>query len=180
LDEPEFPDTFPILETERLILREITHEDTKAIFRNFSDPEVAKWFFEQPLTNIEQAAKFIDQFNDEFDSGEGLTWALELKFIGTCVGTCGYGGIELGSVGEIGFDLAKEYWGKGLMSEALVPVIEYGFEKLKFEMIEAHSYPTNTRAIHLLKKVGFQLERVSEDSHYFSRSKSKVNNLSQR
>ena len=109
MDDLIFPDNFPKLETERLILREITHEDTQAIFRNFSDPEIAKWFFEKPLTEIDQAVNFIDQFDNEFKNGKGLTWALVIKDEGACVGTCGYGDIELGDRGEIGFDLAKKH-----------------------------------------------------------------------
>ncbi len=172
MDDLLFPDTFPILETERLILREITHEDTPAIFRNFSDPDVAKWFFEEPLSNIDQAKGFIDLFNEEFNNGRGLTWALVIKDEGACIGTCGYGEIELGARGEIGFDLAKDQWGKGLMSEALDPVIAYGFDVLRLSIIEAHSYSANTRAIHLLEKMGFQLDKISGDSHYYSISKS--------
>jgi ribosomal-protein-alanine N-acetyltransferase len=177
MDDLIFPDTFPIIETERLLLRQITHEDTQAIFRNFSDPDVAKWFFEKPLTDIEQATNFINRFNNEFKSGEGLTWALVMKNEGDCVGTCGYGDIELGARGEIGFDLAKKQWGKGLMSEALIPVIEYGFDNLKLSKIEAHSYSTNTRAIHLLAKMGFQLDKISEDSNYYSISKWNADDL---
>jgi len=82
--ETEFPQTFPRIETERLILREITHDDTGAIFRNFSDLEVAKWFFEQPLTEIGQATDFIESFITEFEQGKGLTWAITLKEIGAC------------------------------------------------------------------------------------------------
>lgn len=177
MDELIFPDNFPTLETERLILREITYEDTQAIFRNFSDPDVARWFFEEPLTEIYQAAKFIDLFNNEFKNGKGLTWALVIKDEGACVGTCGYGDIELGARGEIGFDLAKEQWGKGLMSEALVPVVDYGFDVLRLSSIEAHSYSANTRALHLLEKLGFQLDKISEDSHHYSISKSYGNKL---
>jgi len=172
MDDLRFPDTFPTLETDRLILRQLTPEDTQTIFRNFSDPDVAKWFFEEPLTEIDQAVKFIDLFNNEFKNGKGLTWAIVIKNEAACVGTCGYGDIELGDRGEIGFDLAKEQWGKGLMSEALVPVIDYGFDVLRLSKIEAHSYSANTRAIHLLEKLGFQLDRTSEHSHYFSISKS--------
>jgi ribosomal-protein-alanine N-acetyltransferase len=155
MDDMRFPDIFPILETERLILREISHDDSQAIFKNFSDPEVARWFFDQPLTDIEQAEKFIDSFNNEFKNGEGLTWALVIKKEDTCVGTCGYGEIEHGARGEIGFDLAKEQWGKGLMSEALAPIIEYGFDVLGLSM-------------------GFQLDKISEDSHYFFISSCKL------
>lgn len=173
MDDLFFPDTFPVLETERLILRDLTHEDAPAIFRNFSDPDVAKWFFEKPLTDIDQARGFIDLFNEEFKKGKGLTWALVTKDEGACIGTCGYGEIELGDRSEIGFDLAKDRWGKGLMTEALRPVIEYGFDVLGLSNIEAHSYSANTRAIRLLEKMGFHLDKISEDSHYYSISKSK-------
>lgn len=163
-----FPKAFPRIETERLILREITDEDRQAIFNNFSDPEVAKWFFEQPLTTMDQAIEIITAFSDDFQSGRGMTWAIEFKKDGICIGTCGYGEIELGQRGEIGFDLAKEHWGKGLMSEALVPMIAYGFKVLRLTKVEAHCYSTNLRAVYLLEKLGFQLDRVSENSHFFS------------
>ena len=171
----KFPKIFPRIETKRLILREITGEETGAIFRNFSDPEVAKGFFEQPLTDMDQAKEFITAFRNEFRDGEGLTWAVALKQSDRCVGTCGYGDLEIGARGEIGFDLAQDQWGKGLMGEALVPIIEYGFSDLGLDKIEAHSCSSNKRAIHLLEKVGFQLERISEDNHYYFISKTKVN-----
>lgn len=166
-----FPQSFPVIETERLLLREITYDDTSAIFKNFSDPEIAKWFFEQPLTEIEQTNEFIDQFISDFKQGKGLTWAITLKENGQCIGTCGYGDVEIGDRGEIGFDLAQEHWGKGLMSEGLVAVINYGFSVLKLPRVEAHTYSQNERAKHLLEKLGFQLDHVSEDSHYYLLSK---------
>jgi len=166
-----FPETFPTIETTRLILREITQDDASAIFRNFSDPDVAKWFLEQPLTKMDQVTQIIDAFNREFVQGKGLTWAVVLKEDDTCVGTCGYGDIESGDRGEIGFDLAKERWGRGFMTESLTAIIDYGFETLNLLKVEAHTYSNNTRAIRLLEKLGFQLDSVSEDSHLFSLSK---------
>ena len=170
MSQAKFPQNFPRIVTERLILREISPADTTAIFRNFSDPDVAKWFFEQPHTEMEQTRRFIDQFISEFEQGSGLTWAIELKENSQCIGTCGYGEDDI-KRGEIGFDLAKEYWGKGLMGEALIPIITYGFSALGLSKVEAHTYSNNTRARHLLEKLGFQLENVSEDSHHYSVSK---------
>ncbi|HLF89781.1 MAG TPA: GNAT family N-acetyltransferase [Anaerolineales bacterium] len=149
------------------MLREITHEDTAAIFCNFSDPEVARWFFEQPLTEISQSTQFIESFITEFEEEKGLTWAITSKENSTCIGTCGYGEIEMGNRGELGFDLAKEYWDKGIMSECLKRVIEYSFTALHLLKVEAHTYSHNDRARHLLEKLGFQLDHISEDSHYY-------------
>ena len=166
-----FPISIPRFETERLILREITHRDTLAIFNNFSNPNVAKWFLEQPLTEVKQAMQFIDEFNSEFQQGKGITWAIELKENNECIGTCGYGIVEFGVSGEIGFDLAQEYWGKGLMREGLVAIINYGFSVLNLSKVETHTYSNNIRAKHLLEKLGFQLEKVSNDSHVYFLSK---------
>ena len=167
----EFPKVFPRLRTERLLLREITLDDRDGVFRNFSDVEVAKWFFEEPYTDIEQVDEIIQAFITEFEQAKGLTWAMVLTEDSEFVGTCGYGEIDLGSRGEIGFDLARDHWGKGLMSEALGAVIAYGFGKLGLSTVEAHTYSANSRAIRLLTKLGFQVESVRGDSHYFSLAK---------
>jgi ribosomal-protein-alanine N-acetyltransferase len=167
-----FPKDFPTIETERLILREITNADRQEVYHNFSDREVAQWFFEEPYTRIEQADEIIQAFIDEFARGEGLTWGIARKESGQrLIGTCGYGEVSLGERGEIGFDLAKEQWGQGLMSEALKAVVEYGFRALDLRRIEAHTYSNNTRATRLLERLGFQLEEVRDDSHYYSLSR---------
>lgn len=168
MTKPGFPETFPRIETTRLILREITQKDASAIFKNFSDPEIAMWFFEQPLSKLEQVDEIIAEFGRDFAQGKGLTWAMTLRQNATCIGTCGYGEVEFGDRGEIGFDLAKERWGEGLMTEGLVAIIDYGFEALKLSKVEAHTYSRNVRAIRLLEKLGFQLDSVREDSSYFS------------
>jgi ribosomal-protein-alanine N-acetyltransferase len=167
LKVPEFPKTFPRLETDRLLLREITPEDRDGIFRNFSDQDVAKWFFEEPYSKIEQVDEIIGAFSNEFEQGTGLTWAIALKESNEFIGTCGYEEVEIGSCGEIGFDLAKEHWGKGLMSEALGAILDYGFDVFGLVKVEAHTYSTNSRAIRLLRNLGFQLQNVEDDSHYF-------------
>ena len=162
-----FPKTHPKVETERLVLREISHDDTAAIFRNFSDPDVANWFFEKPHSTMEQTIKVIDHFIHKFKQGEGLTWAITLKEDGQVIGTCGYENIEIGNRGEIGFDLAKAYWGKGFMSESLAAVIDFGFSVLNFSNVEAHTNSNNVRAKRLLEKLGFRLDKVSKGNDHY-------------
>jgi ribosomal-protein-alanine N-acetyltransferase len=96
-----FPEVFPRIETGRLLLREITQDDAMGIFKNFSDPEVAKWFFEQPFTEMKQATQIIAEFKRDFTGGKGLTWAIILKENEACIGTCGYGDLAFGERGEI-------------------------------------------------------------------------------
>ncbi|MBO7748138.1 GNAT family N-acetyltransferase [Paenibacillus sp. MWE-103] len=75
------------------------------------------------------------------------------------MGTCGYHCWvrEERSRAELGFDLAKPHWGKGLMREALKPVIAFGFERMGLDRIEATVDPKNKRSLALLNKLNFEL-----------------------
>lgn len=162
----------PRLETERLELRAISPKDRFSIFANYSDPEVANWFFDQPLSKIEQADQIIHEFLEKAAQGKGLAWAILVKEHGEFAGTCSFETFEPGRQGEIGFDLAKKHWGHGYMVEALAEIITYGFTELGLFKIEAHTYSHNSRARRLLDKLGFKVDGVTEDSHHYSLDKS--------
>ena len=163
----DFPETFPQLETERLVLRELADSDARALFLNYSDEEIAKNFLEAPLTDMEQAAQFIEAFKAEFGQGEAITWAVTLKSTDEFIGTCSYM-IEANSCAEIGYDLSKAHWGKGLMSEAMRAIIEYGFDELGLQKVKADTLSENARSIRLLERLGFRLDEIREQSHCFS------------
>ena len=165
--KPKFPDEFPQLETERLVLRELADSDSSALFLNYSDEDIAKNFLDAPLTDIEQAARFIEAFKAEFRQGEAITWAVTLKSTDEFIGTCSYM-FEANSCAEIGYDLSKAHWGKGLMSEALRAIIQYGFDRLGLRRVKADTLSENTRSVKLLDRLGFQLEEVRDKSHFFS------------
>ena len=159
---------FPRIETERLVLRGLVLCDKHAIFSNFSDEAVTKWFFDRPYTELSQAREIIMEFDEKFRAGKGTTWGITLRGHDTVIGTCGFETFELAGGGEIGFDLAKAFWGRGLMSEALRAIITYGFEHLLLCYVEAHTYCENARAIALLERLGFAVQRVEKDSYVYS------------
>ncbi len=163
----EFPKEFPQLETERLVLRELADSDSGALFLNYSDKDIAKNFLDAPLTDIEQAIQFIEAFRAEFGQGEAITWAVSLKGTDEFIGTCSYM-IEANFRAEIGYDLSRAHWGKGLMSEALRAIIDYGFDELGLRKIKADTLSENTRSVRLLERLGFRLDEIREKSHYFS------------
>ena len=167
MSQVAFPKTFPTIQTRRLNLRELTAADAPAIYKNYADPEISKWFFDQPHTEQSQTSHLIDLLIAEFHQGRGLTWAITMLEDNQCIGTCSFGEIQLGTQAEVGFDLAIEYWGQGLMSEALRAVLAYGFSILNFSKLEAHTYTANNRAKVLLETLGFQVEKITADCHYF-------------
>jgi len=156
------PLTFPNLETTNLLLRPLTLSDVEAVFRNFSDPEVVKYFMD-PLVNIADAEGMVRELIDLFETGKGMFWALTLKADGAMIGTCSFEKVSSDRRGEVGFDLAPAWWGQGLMREALTAVINYGFDVLGLKEIFAITTFDNRRALRLLKRLGFQGEGEKKD-----------------
>jgi ribosomal-protein-alanine N-acetyltransferase len=157
-----FPTTIPQLSTNRLLLRSLTLDDVPAIFHHFSDPQVVA-FLMDPLESLEDAKEVIQQLRELFKAGKGMYWAVTLKVTGELVGICGFEKFGPGNQSEIGFDLAHAWWRKGLMSEALTAVIQYGFEELGLKSIIAITAPDNRRALRLLTKLRFRYAGQKQD-----------------
>jgi len=170
MNTQEFPRDFPKLETKRLVLRKLEESDAEALFENYSDEDIAKNFMDEPFGDIKQASQFIEAFNAEFSQGKAITWAIAIKITDQMIGTCSYM-IETSTCAEIGYDLAKTHWGKGIMTEALEAMIGYGFDELGIEKIKADTLSNNSRSLNLLKRLEFQLDDVRENSHYFTMHK---------
>jgi len=166
MNSQKFPKDFPILETDKLILRKLNESDAEAFFKNYSDEDITRNFLDEPLNEVKQAVQFIEAFNEEFAQREAITWAIVLKTSGEMIGTCSYM-LKTDTCAEIGYDLAKEHWGKGLMTEALETMVAYGFKKMALEKIKADTFSINTRSISLLKRLGFKLYEIKEGSHFF-------------
>ncbi|MHC4212548.1 MAG: GNAT family N-acetyltransferase [Planctomycetota bacterium] len=149
---------FDELETERVVLSILTLADSKEVFRHFSDPDVARFVeLDEGMNDIHDAEKVI-RFHLE-DSG--CRWGIFEKIKGRLIGTCGFHCWlkAEGSCVEVGYDLEKQCWGKGIMQEVLSAVIEYGFSKMELSRIEAPVDPANYRSIALLERLGFLREK---------------------
>ena len=152
---------FPQLETQRLILREIRLEDAEAILRIFGDDEVTCYYHLETFTSIEQTRELIDGMADRFKNKIRVRWGITLKGEDVIIGTCGYPTwVQSQFLGEIGYDLAQAYWNRGIMTEALAAVLQFGFERMELNRIEAMVMLENTPSMQLLRKLGFQEEGI--------------------
>ncbi|MFI5203330.1 MAG: GNAT family N-acetyltransferase, partial [Flavobacteriales bacterium] len=150
---------FTELSTERLILRRVEKTDAEDLFALRSDVRMMKYLGRPMATSIDDAVKMIDLYNDALEKNEGITWAVALKDTGKMIGTIGFWRIDkVNHRAEIGYMLHADYWGKGLMHEAIVTALHYAFTHLKFHSIEAHANPENTASLHILEKNGFVRE----------------------
>ena len=132
-----------ILETERLILREFSQQDTDALGLVLSDPETMK-YYPSPLdrTGVRQ---WIERNQQRYaEDGVGL-WAMVLKASGELIGDCGIvrQHVEEEDLYEIGYHLRRDYWGQGLATEAAIACREWGFANLKIDRLISLIRPEN-------------------------------------
>lgn len=159
---------FPILETERLVLRQITPEDSGDLFHYFSLDEVTKFYDVESFTNVQQAEELIDRWHQRFEKNLGIRWGITLKSENRVIGTCGYHGwMKHHFKAEIGYELTPDYWGKGFMTEAIQKVIEFGFREFGLNRIEAFVEPGNVNSRKVLEKVGFSEEGILKEHFYW-------------
>lgn len=147
------------LHTPRLILRPLGENDIPALFRIFSDPEVMRYWSTPPWQNEEEAAKLVARDQLAMPQGDFLRLGLELKASSELIGHCClFSFSEQSRRCEIGYGMARQHWGKGLMHEALGALVGYAFETLQLNRIEADIDPRNEGSANSLTRLGFVRE----------------------
>ncbi|QOY33844.1 GNAT family N-acetyltransferase [Anaerobacillus isosaccharinicus] len=158
---------FPILETDRFILREITETDTAGIFACFSNEEVTKYYGQETLKNKEEAKEFVTFFAQSYRDKRGIRWGIELKSTREFIGTIGFNALSLKHKrAEIGYELLPQHWRKGYATEAISKVLEYGFNDLGLTRIGAVVFVENIASSQLLLRLGFEKEGVLKQYMY--------------
>lgn len=147
---------FPKLETERLILRQVEDKDLEELYEMLSDPKVAKFDYFYPVTSQEEAKQFIERYRKELEENEEITWGIILKETNKLIGTCCLGNFDVGARrSEIGYDITQNQWSKGYATETLKTVIDFGFNAMNLNRIEATITPGNHASIKVLQKLNF-------------------------
>jgi [ribosomal protein S5]-alanine N-acetyltransferase len=150
---------FPILKTQRFILRQLRPTDVEAIFAIFSNPEVMKYAGRLPIATHDEALGFIERMNTRFENREGIRWGITRPDDDTIMGTCSFHHfISEHRCVETGYDLNRAYWGQGIQIECMPAVLAFGFQELGVERIEAIIDDVNTASKKLLLKLGFTYE----------------------
>jgi ribosomal-protein-alanine N-acetyltransferase len=162
---------YPTLETDRIVLKELMLENAPDIFKHFSDPCITESMDIDPCTSIQDAEEII-RFHME---DQGCRWGLFLKDGNELIGTCGFHCLELENEikAEIGFDLSKDHWGRGLMNEAVTAIISYGFTTMNLRFIEATVEVENSRCQKLLERLRFVKADDLIDNLYYYRLNNK-------
>jgi ribosomal-protein-alanine N-acetyltransferase len=155
---------FPELSTERLVLRQLTFDDKKAIFRLRSNKEINEFIQRETLKNLNQAEGFIQTCLDEFEKENRVFWAMVLEDSDQLIGTIVLHKVDLeNNYAEIGFEMSPDYQDEGYMSEAMSTVLDFGTTAMTLKTIEAYTHQNNTASIALLEKCLFVLQPERKD-----------------
>jgi ribosomal-protein-alanine N-acetyltransferase len=163
---------FPVLETNRLILNELTQDDVSNIFDLFSDNLVVEYYDLEAFKEFSQATKLIKLFNDRYIKNSGIRWAIRLKEKNIFIGTCGFNTWNPKMKNAvIGYDLLPAFWGNGFTTEAVHRIIQSAFlSELscgELNRIQGDTVLGNFASESLLLNVGFKEEGIRRQSGYW-------------
>jgi ribosomal-protein-alanine N-acetyltransferase len=159
---------FPVLTTERLVLRQFRPEDTEAVFAITSDPAVREVTGHEPHRSLDEAHQLAQRRQKLYEDREAIIWAVTLKGEDTVIGDCLFWNFGPDfHYAETGYELNSEYWRQGITTEAMKAVLAYGFTELDLHRIEAVVSAENQPSSSLLLKMGFKLEGTLRQRWFF-------------
>lgn len=154
------------VETNRMKLRFLTLDDVPAIQRQFSDPVMCAYFSEPPCS-LQEAEDIIRHYQEP-EGKDHLRYGMFDKKSGVFIGTCGYHYWDpKRKQVEIGYDVWKDFWRQGYVSEVLPELIRICFDYLHAECIYILTHPQNKASIASVGKFGFTespLRRATEQN----------------
>ena len=159
---------FKNLESQRLLLRQITPADVNEIFALRSNPDVMKYVPRPLCTTTDDAMAIINMLEQKIVSNEGINWAITLKGNDTLIGFIGHYQIKWEHFrSEIGYMLLPTFQGKGIATEAVKLVIDYGFNEMNMHSLEAIIDPANIASAKVLEKNNFIKEAYLKENEFF-------------
>lgn len=159
---------FPVIETERLVLRRIINDDVNEVFELRSNAETMKYIPRPLVKNNEDALAHIAMIEEKIETNVGINWGITLRDNPKLLGIIGYYRMQPENYrAEIGYMLLPEFHGKGIIPEAVNVLIKYGFENLKLHSIEAVIDPENYASEKVLQKCGFVKEAHFKESEFY-------------
>lgn len=154
---------FPIIKTERLLLRQFKENDLQNVFKGLSNPDIIK-YYEISFDSLEATKEQIDWFAQLEKSETGIWWAICSLDNKTFYGAGGLNSLNKEhKKAEIGFWLLTDFWGQGIMTEVMPIICNYGFNNLGLHRIEGFVDSDNINCKKAMSKLNFQYEGTMRD-----------------
>ncbi len=167
-----FP-SLPLLETDRLDLRELEPADLQDVYEYASDPQVAATSLWKTHRSLDDSLDYITGAIDQYRRHDLGPWGVILRAENKLIGTIAFASWNANHARiEIGYALSRRYWNRGFATEAARRVIEYGFDALRLNRISAYCGVDNIASARVLEKAGMRFEGVlrgyalNDDAHH--------------
>lgn len=148
-----------ILETDRLLLREMLLSDAEALFEMDRNPNVHQYLWNKPQKDIEETIATIESVRNQYIQNNIGRFVVILKETNELIGWAGlkYNTEMVNNkihFYDIGYRLNEKFWGKGYASEASFAWLDYGFNKMNINLMEAAAQTDNIASNRILQKIG--------------------------
>lgn len=154
----------PTIESDRIILRKILRTDVDDVFEYSSDEQLTKYLLWHPHKNIAVTLQYLKTLERKYRKMEFYDWGVVHKSSGKLIGTCGFTAFDIENNGaEIGYVIARPYWGMGFAAEAARAVIEFGFQTLRLHRIEARFMTKNDGSRRVAQKCGMKFQGLFKE-----------------
>lgn len=162
---------FPEIETKNLMLRRLNYDDIDDLFKMRSDPRMNEYTDTRLEENTDETRAYIDRMNKGVDENKWVIWAIKHKQLNKVIGSISIWNINIEQMsGELGYGIIPNYQRQGLMKEALLNVIKYGFKIINLKVLDAYTEENNMRSINLLKRCNFiEVNRVDDKGYFKNR-----------
>lgn len=151
-----------ILETSRLLLRPLELSDAEALFELNKNPNVHKYLWQKPEVVIDESIKVIEYVQRQYSENKIGRFATILKETGEFIGWTGIkfvnDHVENGNTNfyDYGYRLSEPFWNKGYATEATEFWLDYGFNQMKIETMNAYTHAENGASNRVLSKCGMK------------------------
>lgn len=148
------------IETKRLLMRRFMDGDAGYIYKNWAnDPIVTEHLSWKAHDNLEVTEQILSLWIREYNSNEYYNWAIVSKDIKQPIGSISVVNFnEVSKKCEIGYCLSRKYWNKGIMTEALIGIIEFLFNQIGFNRVQAYHHIDNPASGRVMIKAGLKYE----------------------
>ena len=160
-----YTSSIPVMETKRLILREIRESDSVDMFEYAHLDNVGPVAGWAPHKRISETRAIISLFNDKKFNGQLGTIAIVLKENNKMIGTVELHTFTPGFKAELGYTVNPQYWGRGIAYEASLKVLEWGFRMLKLKRIECSAFVSNYRSQRVCEKLHLTYEGIRKKGY---------------
>lgn len=158
---------FPLISTERLLLRAFDHSDIDSLFALRTNDNAMEYIKKERQTR-EEVGKMIERVQNDQQNNEAISWIISRHDDPMAIGTIGLWRVDRPHHrAEIGYMLHPDHWRKGYLTEAISAVMQFGFEVMKLHSIEGQVDPRNLASRGLLEKNGFVQEAYFKENYHF-------------